>query len=82
MCLLADINIKMLLRIFFGSLAIVILIWFLKQKLIWRLYFTIKALLIIKLMKLINKNEFAKVLLNKNFEIFMIYVATQEVLLS
>ena len=47
---------------------------FIEKELIWRSYTTAKTLPTIKRIKLINKKEFAKAILDKNFETFVIYV--------
>lgn len=49
------------------------------EKPIWRFYITVKALPITSQIKLINKREFGKVTLPRNFETFVIYVTVQEV---
>lgn len=48
------------------------------KKLTWRLYTTIKALPTINWIKLIGKRKFAKVALDENSEIFVVYVSTLE----
>lgn len=53
---------------------------FLAGKLTWRTYTIIEALPIAKRVELIDKHEFAKVALDKNFEMFMVYVSTLEAL--
>ena len=49
---------------------------FARKKLIWRTYTTKKALPTIRQVKLINQKEFAKVALDKNIEVFMIYISS------
>ena len=49
---------------------------FIEKKLIWRSYTAAEALSTTKQVELINKNEFAKVTLDENFEIFVIYVTS------
>lgn len=50
-------------------------IQFIEKKLIWRFYTTIKALPNTKQIDLTDKNEFAKVVLNKESKMFVMYVA-------
>lgn len=45
-----------------------------RKEFIWRIYTTVKAILIVKQVELINKHEFAKVGLNANFKPFIIHV--------
>ncbi len=45
------------------------------EKLTWKSYITAKALLTINRIEIIDKNKFAKTALNKNSEIFVIYVS-------
>lgn len=52
---------------------------FAEIELFWRLYTTAKALPTTKQVELINKKKFAKMVLDKNLEIFMIYVIALEV---
>lgn len=73
MFLLANNNIKVILKIFFLIFSNVN-IQFIKKKLIWKFYTIIKAMLIIKQVKFINKKEFAKVVLDEKVKIFVIYV--------
>ena len=44
------------------------------KKLTWLLYTIAKALLITKWVKIINKKEFTKAMLDKNVENFVIYI--------
>lgn len=55
---------------------------FFEKKLLWKSYTIAKTLLITKKLKLINMKKFVKTALNKNSEIFVIYVATLEAPLS
>ncbi len=48
------------------------------RKLNWRSYTIAKALPTTSLVKLINKREFAKTVLDENFETFLVYIATLE----
>ena len=48
------------------------------KRLIWRIYTAAEVLPIINRVKLINKREFAKAALKKNFETFVMHVATLE----
>lgn len=48
------------------------------KKLTWRFYSIAKALRTTSQVKLINKSEFAKVALNKNFKTFVIYMTVLE----
>lgn len=57
---------EVVLEISFVTLAN-INIWFTERKLFWKSYLAVKAL---PMPKLINKNEFATVLLNKNEQTF------------
>lgn len=50
-------------------------IQFTKKKLIWHLYISNKALLTTKQVKLIDKKEFVKAVLDKIFKIIVVYVA-------
>lgn len=61
---MADINRKIMLKkpfLIFNNIRIL----FTKKKLIWRSYTIVKALFTTKEIKLINKKEFAKVILDK-----------------
>ena len=49
---------------------------FVEKKLEWRSYTTAKTLPTIKRVELIDKREFAAATLDKNAEMFVIYVAT------
>lgn len=49
------------------------------RELTWRLYTIAKTLLITRQVELIDKQEFAKTTLNKNFETFVMYFAILEV---
>ena len=71
--LLANISVKVILRISFLTLSNTD-IQFAKKKLISRSYIAAKALPTTKQVELINKKEFAKVALDENVEAFVIYV--------
>ncbi len=47
-------------------------------KLIWRLYIAVEALHTTRQVELIDKKEFAKAAMEKNFEIFVVHVAALE----
>ena len=49
-------------------------ILFIEKKLTWRSYTTTKNLSTTKQVKFINKKEFTKVVLDKNFKTFIVYV--------
>lgn len=49
-------------------------IQFMEKELIWSSYIISKALLITKLVELINKKKFAKIAWDENFEIFGVYI--------
>ena len=53
-------------------------IQFVEKKLIWRFYTTAKALLTTKWVKLIDKKEFAKTMLDKDSKTLVIYVVALE----
>lgn len=69
--LLADINIEVVLEIFFLIFKNTN-IYFVKKKLISKFYTTAKALHTIKQIKIINKKSFAKKALNKNVKILVL----------
>lgn len=71
--MIADTSINIILRIFFLIFSNEN-IHFIKKKLIRRFYITIKTLLTIKKVQLINKKEITKIALDKNIEIFIIYI--------
>ena len=49
-------------------------IQFAKRDLIWRSYITKKALLTTQMVELLNKNEFAKVAIDRESKTFVVYV--------
>ena len=49
---------------------------FVEKELIWRSYTTTEALPTTKRVELINKNEFAKVVLDENSETFVVYIVS------
>ena len=71
----------MVLRMLFLTLSN-INIQFFEEKLTWKSYTTVKALLITKQVELINKKGFVKMVLDKNSETFLMYVAALEALLA
>lgn len=71
--LLADINVEVILSIFFLTLNNTD-IQFAEKRLTNRSYTTAKVLSMTKQVELINKKKFAKVALNENSEIFVTYV--------
>ena len=73
--LLADISAEVVLGILFLTLSNAN-IQFVEKKLTWRSYTTAKALPTTKLVKLINKKEFAKMALDGNSKTFFIHVAS------
>ncbi len=73
--LLTDTNIEVVLGMFFLALSNT-KFQFGTKKLIWRSYTTAEALLTTSWVKLIDKKEFGKAVLNKNSETFVVYVAT------
>lgn len=52
------------------------------KKLTWRFYTIAKALFTTSWVKLIDNREFAKVVLDKNFKTFVVYVAAPEAEIS
>lgn len=48
---------------------------FVDQKLIWRSYIAIEALLTTKQVEIINKKKFVKMALNENVKVFILYIA-------
>lgn len=79
--MLTNISIKMVLRISF-----LFFLWtkiqFVKKEIICRNYMVVKTLFTTKEVKLIDKQEFTRVIIDKNFKIFVIYIAALEVLLK
>lgn len=73
MLLLADISMDIAFGIFFYILNN-IQISFNDQKLKWRFYIIKEALLIIKLVKLVEKKEFAVLALDLEDETFIVYI--------
>ena len=71
--LLADTSMKVVLEMLFLTFFNTD-IWFAEKKLKWRGYLTPKALPINQRVKLIDKREFAAVVIDENAEIFMVYV--------
>ena len=73
--LLTDISTGVVLGMFFLTLSNAD-VQFVKEELTWRTYTTAKALPTTKRVELIDKKEFAKAALDKNFETFVIHVAS------
>ena len=73
--LLANISIEVIPDMLFLTLSNAD-IQFIEKELTWRSYTTTEALPTIKRVELINKKEFAKAMLNENFETFVIHVAS------
>ena len=71
--LLADISAKVVLNISFLTFSNAN-VQFVEKELTWRSYTTAEALPTLKRVEFINKKEFAKVVLDENSEIFVIYV--------
>lgn len=66
--LLTDTSIKVILNIIFPTFSNIDIL-FVKQKLIWRLFTSAKTLLTIKQIEFIDKKEFVKAVLDKNFKL-------------
>lgn len=64
---------EVIFEIFFLTLSNVD-IQFAKKEIIWRFYIGAKALPNTKQIKLINKKKFAKIMLDENFQAFVIHV--------
>lgn len=73
MFLLANLNIKMVLEMIFLTLNDVN-IQFVEKKFTWRSYIIVKALPTIKQVEIIDKKAFAKIILDKTVEIFVVYI--------
>lgn len=73
--LLADICLKVVLEILFMTFNNAVIL-FLEQELIWGSYTIVETLPITKQVELIDKKEFTKTVFNKNFEVFIIHMAT------
>ncbi len=76
--MLADTSIEMVLKMPFLSLSNANVKFAELEKLTYRSYITTKALANISWVKLIDKKEFAKAILDENFETFVMHIATQE----
>lgn len=70
---LADINIEVILRIYFLILSVADM-RFINKELTWKSYLIAKSLLITKGVKLINKKKFTKVILNENSKTFVVHI--------
>lgn len=77
--LLANISTKVVLVILFLNLSNAN-IQFIEKEFTWRFYTTTEALPTIKRVEFIDKRKFVKVVLNKDSENFVIYIAVLEVL--
>lgn len=73
-CLMTDINIAVILNMLFLALSNTNVL-FTKQKLTWRSYIPVKALLITKQVEMIDKKKYAKIALDKNIKAFVMYIA-------
>lgn len=73
--LLTDINIKVVLGIRFLVLSNTNIEFTKLEKLMWRSYIIVEALFTTSRVKLIDKKEFAKEVLDKNSETFVIYIS-------
>lgn len=76
---MTNISVKIVLRISFLFFSNAYLEFGVK-KVTWRSYITAKTLVIAEKVELINNYEFIKVALDRNFNIFVIYVAILRVL--
>ncbi len=77
--LLADTSMEMVLGMPFLSLSNADVKFAELEKLIWRLYMVIEALLITNQMELIDKREFAKAVMDKNSETFVVHISALDV---
>lgn len=76
---LADITMEIVLKIHlfdFNNTNI----WFIVENFIWKFYTIVETLLIIKQVVEIDKYEFVKDALNKNFKTFIVYIFALEIL--
>ena len=71
----ADISIEVVLGMLFFTLGNFD-IQFAEKKLIWKTYTTKEALLITRQVEIIDQKEFARVVLNKNIEVFVVHVSS------
>lgn len=71
---MANISIRMILKIPFLILSTTN-IQYVEKKLTWKFYTSIEALPTIKQVKFISKKKFTKVVLDKNSESFIVYIA-------
>lgn len=79
--LLADINMKMILRMYFLSFDNTDIGFTQLRKLTWRFFTITRVLSIICQVKLIDKKKFVNMALDKGFETFVVYIATLKVML-
>ena len=77
--LLADISRKIVLKILFLSLNNVDVKFTELEKLTWRLYTITKALVTTSQFELIDKREFARVVLNENSKTLIVHVSVLEI---
>ena len=52
------------------------------EKLTWKLYMAVRVVLTTSWVEFIDKKEFAKTALNKNSEIFLVYVVALEITIA
>lgn len=78
--LLTDISMEIVLKMSFLALSNTNVEFIELGKFICRSYITIETLLIINRIKLINKKEFAKAVLDENLETFIIHISALEVI--
>lgn len=71
---MANTSMKVVLKMLFLTLSNAD-IWFAKKKLVWRTYSAAEALFTIQKGEIINKKKFAATALNKEDEIFVVYMA-------
>lgn len=79
--LLADISMEAILRIFFLLLSDVDICFLKTSELTWRNCAAIQALSSIKRVKLIDRKEFAKAILDENAKTFVIHAVASSALL-
>lgn len=78
---MANSNMAMILNKYFQVYSNVNIL-FAVQKLTWRLYILVKALSINKQIEIFNKIKFTKVVLVKDFETFLVYIAALKAFLA
>lgn len=72
---MADVSVEVVLGMLFLTLSNAE-IQFAEKKLTWRSYTAAKALFTSKRIELIDKKEFAKIMLDKNVEVFVVHVTS------